>query len=501
MRQRLRILHLEDDPGDALLVKETLEADGVACSITRVETEATFLAELEQGDVDLILADYTLPSFDGLGALRFARHSRPHVPFIFVSGTLGEEVAIDALKVGATDYVFKTRLSRIVPSVQRALREAEEKTERSRAEEALRRNEAYLLEAQCLSQTGSFGYTISTGEIYWSRETYRIFECDPATTATIELLLERTHPDDRATLQGRLERAFQEETTLEYEHRLLLPGGRIKHLHVIARPLTADAGGPGYIGALQDITQRREAEEALRLAQAELARVARLTTMGELTASIAHEVNQPLTAIAAYGLAGSRWLKRDRPDLAEAQSAFQRIVQEAARAGEVIRGIRALAMKSEPQLNKLDIDDVIHEVVTLTRSELHRHGVLLHTDLSLDERPVFGDRVQLQQVLLNLIMNGIEAMKAVTDRERELTISSSLTEPASVLVSVEDTGTGLDPAVAQRVFDPFFTTKTDGLGMGLSICRSIVESRGGRLWAVPRAPYGTALHFTMPLAG
>jgi signal transduction histidine kinase/CheY-like chemotaxis protein len=500
MRQRLRILHLEDDPGDALLVQETLEADGVVCRITRVQTEATFRAALEQGDVDLILADYTLPSFDGLGALQFARQSRPHVPFIFVSGTLGEEVAIDALKVGATDYVFKTRLSRIVPSVQRALREAEEKSERSRAEEALRRNEAYLLEAQRLSQTGSFGYTISSGDIYWSRETYRIFECDPATKVTVELLLERTHPDDRATLHARLERAFHEQMNLDYEHRLLLPGGTVKHVHVIARPLTADAGGPGYIGAVQDVTQRREAEEALRLAQAELARVARVTTMGELTASIAHEVNQPLTAIAASGIAGSRWLKRQSPDLAEAQSAFQRIVQEAARAGDVIRGIRALAMKSEPQLNRLDIDAAIREVLALTRSEMQRHGVVLHTDLAVGNQPVYGDRVQLQQVLLNLIMNGIEAMKAVTDRARELTISSSVIEPASVLVSVEDTGTGLDPSLAQRVFEPFFTTKADGLGMGLSICRSIVESRGGRLWAAPRAPSGTGLHFTMPFA-
>jgi PAS domain S-box-containing protein len=501
MTQRLRVLHLEDDPDDALLVRETLEADGVACRITRVDTEAAFVAALAQDDVDLILADYTLPSFDGLRALQVAREIRPRVPFIFVSGTLGEEVAIDALRIGATDYVLKTRLSRIVPSVQRALREAEEKTERHRAEEALRRNEAYLLEAQRLSQTGSFGYTISSGAIYWSREAYRIFACDPEATVTIDLLLQRTHPDDRALLQARIEHATRERMNLDYEHRLLLPDGTIKHVHVIARSMTDDSGGPAYVGAVQDVTQRREAEEALRLAQAELARVARVTTMGELTASIVHEVSQPLTAIATYGIAGSRWLKRDPPDFAEAQAAFQRIVQEAARTADLVRGIRALAMKSEPQLDKLDIDDVIQEVVVLTRSELHRHGVLLHTDLSPEERAVLGDRVQLQQVLLNLIMNSVEAMKAVTDRARELTISSSVSAPASVLVSVEDTGTGLDPTIAPRVFDPFFTTKTDGLGMGLSICKSIVESCGGRVWAVPRAPHGTALHFTMPLAG
>jgi C4-dicarboxylate-specific signal transduction histidine kinase len=310
-----------------------------------------------------------------------------------------------------------------------------------------------------------------------------------------------SHPEDRAAVHEIIDRASRTRLDLDYEHRLLLPDGRIKHVHVIARPVTDDSGGLGYIGAVQDISQRRRAEEALRHAQAELARVGRLTTMGELTASIAHEINQPLTAIVANGLAGLRWLTRDAPDLAEAQNSFQRIVQDAARAGDVIRGIRALAMKSGPQLNKLAIDDVIHEVLALTRSELQQHGVQLHTDLSADDRPVLGDQVQLQQVLLNLILNGIDAMKTVTDRARELTVSTALNEPGSFLVAVEDTGTGLDPALAQRVFEPFFTTKSDGLGMGLSICRSIVEAHGGRLWASPRAPHGTALRFTVPLAG
>src|SRR6266446_4958921 len=171
----LRILYLEDDPKDAELVQETLASDGVECHVTRVETEADFIGSLEPGGFDLILADYTLPSFDGLSALKIAQQHWPHVPFIFLSGTLGEEVAIDALKIGATDYVFKTRLSRVVPSVQRALREAEERNELSCAEEALRRSEAYLAEAQKLSHTGSFGWDVSSGEIYWSRETFRIF--------------------------------------------------------------------------------------------------------------------------------------------------------------------------------------------------------------------------------------------------------------------------------------------------------------------------------------
>src|ERR1700733_5273152 len=178
MRGGLQILSLEDDPMDAELVQETLGSDGIACQITRVETEADFIASLAKGGFDLILADYTLPAFDGLSALRIARRDSPDVPFIFVSGTLNEEIAIEALKIGATDYVFKTRLSRIVPSVRRALREAGERIELIRAEQALRRSEAYLAEAQRLSHTGSFGWDVSSGEIYWSEETFRIFECE-----------------------------------------------------------------------------------------------------------------------------------------------------------------------------------------------------------------------------------------------------------------------------------------------------------------------------------
>src|ERR1700726_2176862 len=221
MQPPLRILSLEDDPKDAELVQETLESDGISCQITRVETETDFIAWLERGSFDLILADYTLPSFDGLSALKIARQGWPHVPFIFVSGTLGEEVAIEALKTGATDYVFKTRLSRIVPSVQRALREAGERSELTHAEEALRRSEAYLAEAQKLSHTGSFGWDVSSGEIYWSRETFRIFEYEPAQKPTIELILQRTHPEDRPAVQQLIDRVSRELEAFDFEHRLL----------------------------------------------------------------------------------------------------------------------------------------------------------------------------------------------------------------------------------------------------------------------------------------
>jgi C4-dicarboxylate-specific signal transduction histidine kinase len=220
--------------------------------------------------------------------------------------------------------------------------------------------------------------------------------------------------------------------------------------------------------------------------------------MGELVASIAHEINQPLTAVVTGGNAGLRWLNRDKPDLEEARDALLRVVSDGTRASEVIRGLKALAKKSGPQLTMLDVNDAIQEVLALTRSELQRQGITLRTDLSAAGQPVFGDRVQLQQVLLNLIMNGVEAMSSVSERPRVLAITSQAADPSEVLVAVEDTGTGLDPATAKRIFEPFFTTKGDGMGMGLSICRSIIETHGGRLWVSPRVPCGTVFRFTVP---
>jgi PAS domain S-box-containing protein len=259
----LRILYLEDDPRDAELVQATLEAEGVDCRVTRVETEAEFRAALGEDGFQLILADYTLPSFDGISALKIAVRQRREAPFIFVSGTLDEEVAIETLKMGATDYVFKTRLSRIFPAVQRALRESKERVDRKEAQEALRRSEAYLAAAQKLSHTGSFGWDVSTGNIYWSRETFRIFEYEPASIVRIEQVVERTHPEDRPAVQQLIDRVSRERKDFNLEHRLLMPNGSIKFLHVVGRPSTDERGSFEFVGAVTDITRRKRAEALL----------------------------------------------------------------------------------------------------------------------------------------------------------------------------------------------------------------------------------------------
>jgi CheY-like chemotaxis protein len=251
----LRILYLEDEPKDVELVQATLEGDGIVCDLTRANTQADFLGLLQRGGFDLILADYTLPLFDGLSALKIAQAVAPEVPFIFVTGTLDEEMAIEALKqLGATDYVFKTRLSRIAPSVRRALAEARERSQRKLAEQALRRSVAYLAEAQRLSHTGSFGWQMPSGEIYWSDEMYRIFEFEPASAPTVDRMLERTHPEDRQLVRQVIDSASRQGKDFDVEHRLLMSDGSVKHLRVVGhRSAQGEADHVEFVGAVTDV--------------------------------------------------------------------------------------------------------------------------------------------------------------------------------------------------------------------------------------------------------
>ena len=256
------------------------------------------------------------------------------------------------------------------------------------------------------------------------------------------------------------------------------------------------------ITALMEIKRRVEesrnrAEEALRQAQAGLAQVNRVITMGELTASLAHEVNQPIAAAVTDARTCLRWLTRDQPDLEEARAAASRVVTDATRASDIINGIRSLLKKGSPRRELSDVNEVIQEMVVLLRSEATRYSVLVRTELAENLPQVMGDRVQLQQVLMNLMMNSIDAMKDV-DGARELTIKSQRGENEQLVVSVSDTGVGLPPEQADQIFNAFFTTKPHGTGMGLRISRSIIESHGGRLWAENNSPRGATFHFTLP---
>jgi PAS domain S-box-containing protein len=496
--------------------------------------------------------------------------------------------------------------------------------DRKQAEQARRRTEAYLSHAQRLSRVGSFGWTPSTGEIHWSEESFRIFEFDSCVRPTIEFILQRVHPEDVSLVRQAIDVVSEGERDLDFTHRLLMPDGSVKHVHVLSHAVrdasgvmevvgalmdvtavkaaqdalreneqrfrdyaetasdwlwesgpdhrfthissrlkaagydpvgaigrtrwesaacieeeaeewqshraTLDAHQPfrsftyrlargdgsflyvstsgrprfdvdgnflGYRGAATDITaevRASQAEEALNEARAELSHVTRVTTLGELAASIAHEVNQPLAAIVTNADASLRWLDRGRTE--EARRSLERIISDADRASAVIHRTRQLSKKADPEKAHIEINDVINDAMLLIQSEAASHDVSLQLELASGLPTVFGDRVQLQQVIINLVMNGIEAMAGLTNA-RELLIRSGQCEADQVVVAVTDVGAGIDPQITNKLFNAFFTTKPNGMGMGLSICRSIIEAHEGRLWASRNSGPGTTFHFKL----
>jgi signal transduction histidine kinase len=397
-----------------------------------------------------------------------------------------------------TDGLEMQVRARTVELEQRNKQLAEARARLTEEKLSLERSETDLAEAQRLSHTGSWHWHAGTGEVVWSKEFFAIFGFDPEKTeASYDLSLERIHPEDRSKVEEVRSAAVREKRDFEAQYRLLLPGGLIKYLHSIGHCVVSPSGDIEYMGAVMDITARKLAEEALHKAQAELAHVTRVTTLGEMTASIAHELKQPLSAIVNNGSACLRWLSRDDPNLHEARAAAQRVIRDGNRASEVITGIRALVRKAGSEKAPLDINQAIQEVVHLTEHETLQKRVVLRTELAADLPFVLGDRVQLQQVLLNLITNGVEAISSVADRPRDLLVYSRLHESNQVLVAVQDSGVGIESEDLKKLFDPFYTTKSQGMGMGLAISRSIIENHGGKLWASANNGPGATFQFTL----
>jgi PAS domain S-box-containing protein len=370
--------------------------------------------------------------------------------------------------------------------------------ERAQSDAALKQSEAFLAEAQRLSRTGSFRWRAATGEITWSDEAYRIYELDEAVPMTFERCATRFFPEDAPTLNELIAKARHDETDFEFEHRLQSKDGSVKYLHVVAHGSRDQNGQLEYFGAIQDITERRLSEDALAKVRAELTHVSRVTALGELTASIAHEVNQPLSGVITNASTCLRMLGDDPPNVDGARETARRMIRDSHRASDVITRLRSLFAKKDASSEFVDLNEATREVLALSRHELQRNRVTVRTEFADNLPPVEGDRVQLQQVVLNLILNASDAMSGVDDRPRRLLIRTERSEDDRVRLTAQDAGVGVEPQSVNTIFDAFYTTKNGGMGIGLSVSRSIIERHHGRLWAEPNDGPGATFTFSIP---
>jgi PAS domain S-box-containing protein len=372
-------------------------------------------------------------------------------------------------------------------------------SEQKRAERALRRSEAFLAEGQRLGRIGSFSWRVSTNEITWSTELYRIYELEIGVPVTFELIRSRVHPEDVSLIEKMkmVDGAREDGHDFEWKYRLLMPDRSIKYMHAVAHATRDRDGQLEYIASVQDVTARKLAEEASDKARSELAHVARVMTLGTLTASIAHELNQPLSGIVTNASTCVRMLATDPPNVDGARETARRTIRDGNRASEVITRLRALFSKKDAATEPVNLNDAALEVIALSLADLQKNGVVLRPELADDLPLVTGDRVQLQQVILNLVLNASDSMSGVNDRPRRLVIRTEREDDRARL-TVQDVGVGIEPYSMEKLFEPFYTTKSGGMGIGLSVSRSIIESHHGRLWATLNDGPGAAFSFSIP---
>jgi len=426
-------------------------------------------------------------------ALALPSHAQVEAANLKLEREIGERRRVEEA-LQRTHGELESRVQRRTAELARANEELQaEIAHRLSAEEALRK-QASLLD---LAHDAIIVRDMDDVIVYWNSGAERTYgwRREEALGKIAQRLLQSSYPSEIESIKTEVIREGRWEGELAQTRR----DGR--QIVVASRWALQrdDEGRP--IAMLQintDVTERKRAEEALHLAQAELAHMARVTTMGELAASIAHEVNQPLTAVVTDGNACLRWLGGAKPDLDEAREAATRIVREGKRASDVLCRIRSLLKKSPPQMAQLDINELIREVLALTRQEILRNQVSLRTELGAGIPAVTGDRVQLQQVMLNLVKNAIEVTNVMSEGPRELLVASKTHGPDRVVVAVRDSGAGIDPRNLNRLFSPFFTTKPEGMGMGLSISRSMIEAHGGQLWGMPNEDRGATFQFSLP---
>jgi signal transduction histidine kinase/DNA-binding response OmpR family regulator len=538
------ILVIDDEPASLKLLFTILTEDDYALHERQLnldlESQLRFVKDTLP---DLVLVDVRKPGMDGYQVCAVLKNdpTTRAIPVIFISSIDRLINQAPALVSGAVDYVtdpfdaeevlwrIETHISLrrlreylksaagnhgaqpVAPNedLERAFREihiltqvtgckhAEEKVRQ--AERELKHRDAFFAEAQRVSSTGSFSWRVATDGITWSAQTYRIYAIDHPVPVTWELIGSRIHPEDLPAFKEHVAQARRDATDLEFEHRLQLPDNSVKYVHVVAHGMRNHEGQLEYIGAVQDVTERRLSEDALGRLRSELAHLARVTTLGALTASVAHEVNQPLSGVITNASTCLRMLADNPPDVDGARETARRAIRDGNRAAEVIARLRALFGKKATATESLDLNESTREVLALSSHELRRGRVIVRTDLADELPPIVGDRVQLQQVVLNLLLNASDAMSTVEDRPRQLLLRTERHHGDRVRLTVQDTGVGFGPHNAEQLFDAFYTTKTGGMGIGLSVSRSIIEAHHGRLWAEPNDGPGATFSFSIPL--
>jgi PAS domain S-box-containing protein len=370
-------------------------------------------------------------------------------------------------------------------------------TARKQAEEQLRKSAALMARVEQLSLSGSFCWRPEAGSFTSSEQLYRIFGIEPGVRITLDMITARVHAGDLHLLHEMIERA-QDGKDLEFEHRLLLSDGSVRYLRIQAHATRGPQGWLDYIGAVHDITERRQSEEALYGLRAELAHASRVNSLGALTASIAHEINQPLAGIMTNAGTGLRMLSAQPPNVEGALGTVRRTIRDGHRASEVVTRLRALFSKKAVTTDAVDLVEAADDVIEMLRGEIRKKRIVLQMEPADDLPPVTGDRVQLQQVMLNLLLNAVEAMNGVDDRPRQMLVRIERADGDRVRLAVTDSGVGFDPQHAGKLFDAFYTTKREGMGIGLSVSRSIIESHGGRLWATSNERFGATFSFSIP---
>ncbi len=500
MATALRVLVIDADEADAGLVIDRLRRGGYAPAWRRVDSAATLAAALAE-PWDLVLCDWQMPAFSGAAALALLRERAVDVPIVIVAGVGDEQDAVTAMRAGAHDYVMKNALTRLVPAVQRELREAERRRAHQRAKAELRVSEERFVKAFEYAPIAMAMVSVEGRIVKVNRAMCDMFGYTEPEMMRDVRVWDITHPDDMAATIDQLQRLLENEIdTWFLEKRYFHRDGRVLWGRSTTWLLRDADGQPVcVVSQVQDITEPKRLAEQMRHQQSELAHVLRVATMGETLAQIAHEVNQPLASIVNYAHGLIARLDGGRVDVDTTRAVVQEIADGAMRASEVIRRLREFMRRGDVKLVHCDVNDIVRDTIRLCEPDLRQHAVRLDLELAAQPLPVEVDPIQVAQVLLNLIRNAIEAMLGLPLPQRRLQIATARCGARQVEVRVRDSGVGLPADAAGAIFEPFYTTKPAGLGLGLSISRSIVQAHGGALWATSSDIAGTTVGFSLPV--